>query len=162
MRATIRREGEWPNLDYGHHLGHGARRLAAHALESAVEKFKGVTELMDANPEYAEAKDLIQQAQRVLEVAFEELLRKVQLMGRTAFKDAFKLDPSIWAQCEAEWGTGPGYRDRVADWNRQWFSAQPRQDVERELFDLIAREWAVLLKRLSSLLQTDDVAAAGA
>ena len=85
---------------------------------------------MEANPEYAEANDLIQQARRVLELAFEELLRKVQLMGRMAFKDAFKLDPSLW-QCEREWGTGSGYRDRVAGWNQQWLSAQPRQDVER-------------------------------
>lgn len=67
--------------------------------------------------------------------------------------------PSLWAQCEGEWGTGPGYRDRVAGWNQQWFSAGPRQSVERELFELIAREWAVLLKRLGLLLQTDALAA---
>ena len=97
--ATIRREGEWPNLDYGHHLGYGARRLAAAALEPFVEKFKNVAGVMQGNPDFVEAQDLIQQAQRVLETAFEELLRKVQLMGRTAFKDALKLDPSLWVQC---------------------------------------------------------------
>lgn len=51
---------------------------------------------MEANPEYAEARDLIQQARRVLESAFEDLLRKTQIMGQTAFKDALKLDPSLW------------------------------------------------------------------
>lgn len=156
VRAAVRREGEWPNLDYGHHLGYGARRLAATALEPAVEKFKGVASVMEENQEFAEARDLVQQAQRVLELAFEELLRKVQLMGRTTFKDALKLDPSLWAQCEGEWGQGPGYRDRVAGWNRQWFTAPARQEAERELFGLIAREWAVLLKRLSTLLEVDD------
>ena len=50
---------------------------------------------MEGTPEYAEAKDLFQQAQRVLESAFEDMLLKVQLMGRTAFKDALKLDPSL-------------------------------------------------------------------
>ncbi|OFW42696.1 MAG: hypothetical protein A3J29_10420 [Acidobacteria bacterium RIFCSPLOWO2_12_FULL_67_14b] len=100
VRATIRREGEWPNLSYSHHLGYGARRLAARALEPLVEKLKIATELMEANPEYAEAKDLIQQARRVLESAFEDLLRKAQIMGQTAFRDALKLDPSLWLNCE--------------------------------------------------------------
>ena len=156
VRATIRREGKWPNLDYGHHLGYGARKLAALALEPAVERCKGVAGVMQGNPEYAEAKDLIQQTQRVLESAFEELLRMVQLMGRTTFKDALKLDRSLWVKCENEWGRGSGYRDRVADWNKQWFSDPARQEVERELFDLIDREWEALLKRLSSLLQVDE------
>lgn len=160
VRAAIRREGEWPNLSYGHHLGYGARRLAARALEPLVDKFKTATELMEANPEYAEAKDLIQQARRVLESAFEDLLRKAQIMGRTAFKDALKIDPSLWAQCEGEWGQGPGYRDRVARWNQQWFSADPRQRFEQELFGVISREWDVLLKRLSALLETDAAVAA--
>ena len=162
VRATIRREGEWPNLEYGHHLGYGARRLAALALKPAVERFKGVAGVMEGTPEYAEAKDLFQQVQRVLESAFEDLLRKVQLVGRTSFKDALKLDPSLWLQCEGEWGRGPGYRDRVAAWNRQWFSAPARQAVERELFELLSREWGVLLKRLSSLLQVDETEAASA
>ena len=129
------------------------RCLAARALEPAVEQFKGV---MERNPEYAEAKDLIQQVQRVQESAFEELLRKVQLMGRTAFKDALKLDPSLWVQCEDQWGRGYGYRDRVATENQRWFSAPARQEVERELFELLSREWGVLLRRLSSLIRVDE------
>jgi transcriptional regulator with XRE-family HTH domain len=157
VRATIRREGEWPSLSYSHHLGYGARSLAARALEPLVEKFRTATELMDANPDYAEAKDLIQQARRVLESAFEDLLRKAQITGVTAFADALKLDPSLWQNCDAEWGRGPGYRDRVAAWNRQWFGAEPRQQLQQELFGMISREWDVALKRLSSLLETDTV-----
>jgi hypothetical protein len=158
VRATVRREGEWRNLSYGHHLGYGARRLAVLALEPLVEKFKAVTETMDGNGEYAEAKELIQQTRGLLESAFEDLLRKAQIMGQTAFKDALKLDPSLWANCEKEWGRGPGYRDRVLRWNEVWFSAESRQELEQELRDVIVREWAVVLKRLSSLLEIDETA----
>jgi transcriptional regulator with XRE-family HTH domain len=158
VRATVRREGEWRNLSYGHHLGYGARRLAVLALEPLVNKFKAVTENMEDNPEHAEAKDLIQQARRVLESAFEDLLRKSQIMGQTAFKEALKLDPSLWANCENEWGHGPGYRDRVARWNQQWFSDERRQDLEREVWEVVKREWSIALKRLSSLLGIDESA----
>jgi len=160
VRATVRREGEWWNLSYGYHLGYGARRLAVIALEHLVEEFKKATELMEANSEYDEAKDLIQQARRVLESAFEDLLRKAQIMGETAFKEAMKLDPSLWQNCENEWGQGPGYRDRVAQWNRQWFSAQSGRALEQELWGVVTREWSVALERLSSLLDTPAAAPA--
>jgi hypothetical protein len=154
VRATVRREGEWRNLSYGHHLGYGARRLAVLALERLVEKFKSATELMEASPEYTEAKDLIRQARQVLESAFDDLLRKAQIMGQTSFKDALKLDPSLWLNCGNEWGRGPGYRDRVARWNSDWFSAESRRDLERELWEVVTRDWGVALQRLASLLDT--------
>ena len=157
VRATVRRGGEWHNLSYGHHLGYGARRLAVLALKPLVEKFVTVTETMEGNSEYAEAKGLIQQARGVLESAFEDLLRKAQIMGLTTFKEALKIDPSLWLNCESEWGRGPGYRDRVAYWNQQWFNAEPRRDLERELWEVVTREWTVALNRLSSLLETENV-----
>jgi hypothetical protein len=125
---------------------------------TGVEKVKTATELIDGNPEFAEAKDLIQQARRVLDSAFEDLLRKAQIMGLTTFKEALRLDPSLWLNCENEWGRGPGYRERVARWNREWFSAESRRDLEQELWKVVTREWGVALERLSSLLETDRVA----
>lgn len=119
-QSNIRREGDWHNLSYGHHLGYGARPIVARALDPLVEKFKATTDVM----------------------------------GQTAFKDALKLAPSLWVNCDGEWGRGPGYRDRVADWNQQ-FGAAPRRELEQELAGIISREWAAPLNRLSSLLETD-------
>jgi transcriptional regulator with XRE-family HTH domain len=155
IRASVRREGEWYNLSYGYHLGYGSRRLAVLALEPLVNGFKKLTEVMEASPEYTEAKGLIQQARQVLATAFEELLRKIQIMGQTTFKDALKLDPSFWLDCEQQWGQGPGYKNRVANRNKDWFSAKPRQELEKELWDVVTREWGVALKRLASLFETD-------
>jgi transcriptional regulator with XRE-family HTH domain len=160
VRATIRREGEWRNLSYGHHLGFGARRLAVLALQPIVQRFLDTADIMAADPQFAEAVDLIQQSRSVLESAFEDLLRKAQLMGLTVFKEALKQDPSLWLNCENEWGRGPGYRDRVANQNHQWFSAEPRRDLEQELWDVVTREWTAALSRLSSLLETDENGAA--
>jgi transcriptional regulator with XRE-family HTH domain len=158
VRAAVRREGEWRNLSYGHHLGFGARRLAVLALQPLVQRFLDTADIMAADPQFAEAGDLIQQSRRVIESAFEDLLRKAQLMGLTVFKEALKQDPSLWVNCENEWGRGPGYRDRVADQNQKWFNAEPRRDLEQELWEVVTREWAGALNRLSSLLDTDVAA----
>lgn len=159
VRATICHRGDWPNLDYGHHLGYGARLLAFKALHPKVDEFKSGAGMMAGNPEYTDAKDLIQQTQRVLESAFEELLHKIELKGRTAFKDALKNDPSLWVRCEKE--SGKGYVKRVADLNQQWFNDEDRPEIEREISDLVRREWTILLERLSSLLQIDEAEPAG-
>ena len=154
IRAAVRREGEWPNLNYSHHLGHGARLIADLTLGKTVEGFSELCRTMAANPEYAEAQDLIAQAERVLIRSYDEMLRKVQLMGQTSFRDELKVDAVFWNQCENEWGQGPGYRDRVTGRNSEWFKAEPRQTLENELRSLIEREWHAALTNLTSLLET--------
>jgi hypothetical protein len=153
VRAAVRREGEWPQLSYSHHIGYGARRLAVMALEKPVEQFTGHCKLMSATARYAEAADLLAQAERVLTVSYEELLRKVQLMGQTVFKDALKADPLFWQACMDEWGQGPGYKSRVAAHNREWFNNEARKKLEQELQALIAREWTRALANVTTLLE---------
>ena len=41
LRASVRRQGEWYNLDYSHHLGYGTRVVAADAVRSKLEKIQG-------------------------------------------------------------------------------------------------------------------------
>jgi hypothetical protein len=106
---------------------------------------------MIENPEFTEARELIEQSERVLTSGYEDLLRKVQLMGQTSFRDSLRLDGELWNQCMSEWGQGPGYRDRVAERNSAWFGAGPRRQLERELQALIEREWSDVLERLTSL-----------
>jgi len=153
VRASINREGEWTNLSYSYQIGYGARRIAVLALHKAVEAFIGHCKIMAATPGYAEAADLITQAQRVLTAAYEELLRKAQLMGQTVFKAALKSDPVFWRQCVGEWGQGPGYKDRIAKHNRDWFADAARDSLEKQLKALIEREWARALHSVTALLE---------
>ncbi|MBI4443193.1 MAG: helix-turn-helix domain-containing protein [Acidobacteria bacterium] len=157
IRATVRRGGEWHNLSYGHHLGYGARRLAVLALDPVVNRLFGAIELLEANKEYEAAKDLLQQVRRVLEFAYEETLRKSQIMGQNSFKEALGRDLSLWSDCNSFWGQGPGYRNRVALRNQDWFDEEARKNLEREVWNLIAREWTDILKRLVTLLDVGSV-----
>lgn len=156
IRATIRREGEWSNLSYSYHLGYGARRIAVRSLDKTVEGFSELCKTMVENPQYLEAKDLINQAERVLLASYEEMLRKVQLMGQTSFRDELKIDTSFWIKCENEWGQGSGYRDRVTKHHTNWFDAEQRQQLEDELQQLMQREWSDVLNKLSSLFDVEQ------
>lgn len=151
VRASVRREGEWHNLSYSHHLGHGARRVAVLALGRRVTSFTELCATLAGNPDYVDAAHLIEQAARVLQASYDELLRKIQLMGQTAFKDQLKADSAFWAACENEWGQGPGYKVRVSDHNRIWFTAAERTALEEELRSLIEREWKETLQRVTAL-----------
>ena len=155
VRAAVRREGEWSQLSYSYQIGFGAKRLAFLALGKAVEGFTEHCRILAANPDYADAADLLSQAERVLTSNFEDLLRKVQLMGQSVFKDALKADPSFWQACMDEWGKGPGYKSRVEARNRQWFDAEARLKLEVELRALIAREWTRTLDSMTDLLETE-------
>jgi len=156
IHATVLRKGEWLNLSYSHHLGYGARRIAALLLGKSVDGFLELCKTMVGTPDYNRATDLIQQAARVLQSSYEEMLRKVQLMGQTAFRDELKLDADFWGYCFLQWGRGPGYRDRVASRNDQWFTEKARLDLEKELRALIEREWTQTLERITALFEKES------
>lgn len=155
IRATIRREGEWNNLNYSHHLGIGARRMAVLSLKTSIEGFSTLCKTMIGSPEYTEAHDLINQAERVLLTAYDEILRKTQLMGQTSFGVELKTESEFWEVCDREWGQGPGYRDRVISHNRKWFDGAKGQKVESLLSEFIKREWTQAISRMTALLEND-------
>lgn len=153
IRATIRREGEWSHLSYSHHLGYGARRVAALALGGRVDAFADLCKTMLQNPDYTEAQNLVDQASRLLFASYDDLLRKIQLMGQTSFIEALRHDGDLWTRCMNEWGAGSGYRERVAEYNSEWFDRDPHRQLDGELRQLIMREWHETIEKVTSLFE---------
>lgn len=151
IHASIRRGGDWASLNYSYQLGHGAKVLANQALGKKVDDFRAISDNLKTNPEYASAEMLITQSESVLQTAFDEVLRKMQVVGETLFEEELKRDSNFWNQCLAEWGTGPGYRERVTKRCRDWFDDEKREELNLRVQNLLSNLWIELLERVSAL-----------
>ncbi|QGZ62392.1 helix-turn-helix domain-containing protein [Paraburkholderia acidisoli] len=153
IHAAVRRGGDWPNLNYSHELGHGARVLAASSLGRSLEAFKAVAENIRTNPDYAIAVSLVSQAEKVMLSAFDGVLAKMRLLGETLFEEEMRRDATFWRNCEGEWGKGGGYRDRVVTRSRQWFDDERKDELNKAIQNLLSSEWADSVSRVSALLE---------
>lgn len=153
VHAAVRREGDWLHLNYGYQLGHGARALATAALGKKVANFTAIADNLRTNPDFSGAETLISQCEQVLQVAFAQLLRKMQVSGESLFAEEMKRDKNFWLQCEREWGRGPGYRDRVTTKSTAWFDDASHQNIGDEICALLEQEWTDTLKRIEAMLQ---------
>lgn len=155
VRASVRRAGEWPNLQYAHHIGYGSRLVAASALDSIRKNVATIAENLLADVELGHAHDLIRQVQRLLDEECEKILQKAQLLGESRYLEAIKADHGFWTACESLWGTGQGYRDRVADVNDAWFTAASHRIYGEQVAADVEREWGQLLERIRGLVSIE-------
>ncbi|MGH9222320.1 MAG: helix-turn-helix domain-containing protein [Acidimicrobiales bacterium] len=157
INAAVSREGEWQNLSYRHELGQGARQVAVKAVGRLVDQISAQTKTLSTSSDYSDARELLDQAARVLTTSYGELLRKIQVSGETAFDDDLREDRSLWRKCMDEWGRGPGYRDRVSGHNDNWFNEPERQQLEDDLHALVQREWESTLDRVGAIFDVDEM-----
>ena len=154
LRASVRRLGEWPNLEYAHHLGFGTRAMAASAVSPKLEGFKAITANLLQDPELEDAFDLVQQARRTLEDGTEALLGRSYRTGVAVHSAHMQPDDPFWDRCDREWGQGSGYKGRVVGHHQNWFNAYP-EVVERSQ-ERAAVEWQQILERVAAILPSYD------
>jgi transcriptional regulator with XRE-family HTH domain len=151
VNAAVRREGEWRSLSYTHQLGFGARKLAVATLQESVTGFTVLCQTLSDS--MSEASELLTQAQQLMNTAYDELLRKIQLASATLYGSQLRQAPQFWLDNAAEWGKGPGYLDRVLAHNRDWFLDEERRDVEEHLAAVLDREWRAVLERVQAIFE---------
>ena len=152
VRASVRREGEWYNLNFSHQLGYGARVKVYNTFNSKQRDFQAnIRNILD-DPELEDGHGLAQQLQRIFDGGLEALLRNGSQMGIGVHINEMKPDSQHWSRCEDRWGQGPGYRDDVLGYHREWFD-NVRQGVENRFQRILEQEWQRLVTRLSDILQ---------
>lgn len=149
VNATVRREGEWHSLSYSHQLGHGARRVAVSVLQDWLIEFRAICQNL-AQTHHA-AGELPVQAERLMDLGHEDLLKKMQVAGGTLYREELHRAQTLWRDLNGEWGQGSGYRQRVVARQGKWFDEDGRAAVEQEILDVLHREWSQVRRRVGAI-----------
>lgn len=160
VRASIRRQGDWYNLDYSYRLGRAARLAAARAIAPRLDSFRSRIEIILEDEELQPTFDLIEQARRILEDGAETLYLRSELLGKRIYIQDLKPASELWNECGDQWGQGGGYRANVSQIHEKWFSA--REQFQTMILGLVNEEWARILERLTAILDPEAAEAVAA
>ena len=152
LRASVRREGLWDHLDYGYQMGSGVRSVVDTVVSRRIDGFKEVAQ--NVVDDLSNAEDLVNQAVRIMENGRTDLRDASNGFGRTIHTYDMRNDKGLWASSEAEWGRGPGYRDRVLAHHRTWFDGRVPGDegLKSRVQEFVQGEWEALLDQVGSIL----------
>jgi len=162
VRAAVRRDGDWYNLDYYHHLAHGVRVLGVEHIGKKIEAFKIIVNNQINNEDLAPAKGFLEGVIGRVNAAVDDSYRRVQLAGREAFKQTLAKDRDFWSKCVDRWGKGPGYRSAIRNMTDEEFSSEFLAEVHTLIFGLLEAEWNSIVVLMESLLHEEEPAASAA
>jgi hypothetical protein len=148
--ASIRRRGEWYNLDYYYQIGFGARTIAAKYVLNKAKEFEVIIQNLLDDDELSPAHDMLDQVKRVLRSSADEVLKKMEIVGKTAFETDLRSDTQFWTELGNE--SGIGYRDSIAATSRQWFKISERASKHAFVRDKIIESWKEILAKLDELI----------
>ncbi len=155
LRATLRRRGEWHNLEYSHHLSYGARAVMAKKIDSGLAAFRVLLGNLKQTDDFTLACDFLEQIEVFFEAGVQEVLSELQVAGPAAFEERLaNAQDVLWGPCLKEWGSGRGFRDRVKDRNSEWF--EKMEDVSTFLQGFFQEKWDQLLSKLGSVLDSSS------
>lgn len=150
--ATTRRNGTWGNLDVYHHLGAGVAIDAQLRSRQVFGKLDAVIKQMIGDEQLEPAHSFLSELRLSSEDWRSRFLAHVTTAGRELLRAALYEDNDIWAECEQEYGTGPGYRDAIRQRLREWFEDEDRADILMEVEERTRNAWEnEVLRPLSEL-----------
>lgn len=143
--ASTRRRGRYSAFNVYFRLG---ALVAMDARDRSSRFFHGLEELhaqWKADPALEGASGLLDSLASQIEFWRSKFLDACRSAGDSTFRPAL-LDPSehadaLWNSSESLYGTGKGYRDRVADAFNDWFEDDGREDLHDDLERRVRSAW---------------------
>ncbi|MCI0696188.1 helix-turn-helix transcriptional regulator [candidate division KSB1 bacterium] len=148
--ASVRRKGEWYNLDYYHEIGFGARTIAAKYILKKTNEFEVIIQNLLDDEDLSPAHDMLEQVKQMLHSKSDEILKMMEIVGKTTFEDDLKADKEFWNNLESKSGTG--YRDSVAITSDHWFKMTERAERHGFVKEKIVEGWKEILASLDGLV----------
>lgn len=156
VRASVRRQGDWYNLDYYHHLSYGVRILAIEQIGSRIDGFKTIVTNLIENDDLSLAQEFLQGLLGRLDVAVDEAYNRLQTAGHETFKQTLGRHHAFWQLCEGEWGQGKGYVGRISSRTGNEIAADS-DTAKAIIHSLIVEEWGKLIALLRGILDERPV-----
>jgi transcriptional regulator with XRE-family HTH domain len=156
VRAAVRRYGEWTNLDYYHHLGFGARRIAVSVIGAEIEDFRKLVEHLQSDDQLEPARVYLGKILERVENAVGEAYKRMQSAGREVFKTDLQRDYEFWNRCHSRWGQGSGYRTAIRDFTEEQLRESHYEDARDKICQMIRVEWEKLVQLLDEMIRDSE------
>lgn len=148
--ASVRRKGEWNNLDYYYQTGFGVRTLAAKHILKKTEEFEVIIQNLLDDQSLAAAHSLLEQIKRVLRNKSDEVLKQMEIVGKALYQDELKSDNAFWGDLELEHGAG--YRERIAKKSDNWFDSDTQEAKRIAVMNKVVDGWKEILSAVEKLV----------
>ncbi len=152
--ASMRRDGDWANLDIYLMLGIGARESASKCAKKFSAEisplFKDILEDNELEP----AHQFVEQLRENLESDWlQKFVISSQQIGSQIFRPALENN-SIWLKCSDLYGQGVSFREEVHDKFAGWFNDYNQHHLYDLLKTRIAESWqSEVLDQLNKLTE---------
>ena len=155
VRASVRRQGTWSNLEFAYHLGDGVRSMVGEVVRERIVGFQAVASNIEDDPQMVDAVNLVRQVRRMMETGSQQLLEKSRILGRSFHQLDMEPDRPLWERCDREWGEGIGYRDRVMRHNQEWFKKERSDEggLDHRIRRFVEWEWKALVGSVRAILE---------
>jgi hypothetical protein len=152
LRASVNRCGDWHNLDYYQILATAARAQCVNQLGPLKDELLVLINNMLSQNELQPAYSLLKQLKNTTEKRLDDLFQITLARGRSSYEANLKADSAFWDGLYLEWGTGTGYKKRIAVKSDQWFTSCNYAVLENRANVAMLEEWQRFLEEINSLI----------
>ena len=140
VAASMGREGDWDNFDIPSILGTGVRMDANKRSDSHMNRI--VFKLEEFETEHRELRDVVKSVQvlrGLLAEGRQDFLQAARTIGADVYGALLGKTRDVWKKSEDRYGQGPGYKQDVAGYWREFFEEgedaqiDARRSVDRRL-----------------------------
>ena len=133
--AATRRKGEYSGLNIIHLIGVGAARDAKLRSDAWFNGFDAFVNSLKADGDLRIALKTIDQIAVSAKAARTSFLEAAQRAAVEVYREPL-TQAAVWPVCAGEWGQGPGFKHRVADYLESWFGGQSKlKDTLEEVLE---------------------------
>ena len=119
--ASARRNGQYSGLSIGHQTGIGAAQAGLARSRNWFVGIRMQLKTLKADPELVPARTTLEEIEAGVGSSRGEFVEALHTAGIEVYREPLKQSSDLWMKCAAEWGQGPGFKDRVRGHLEQWF-----------------------------------------